>query len=103
VGIGAGIGAVAGFTAGFTIGGGGEGGRTTSRLVTAATSGEDDRFVIAVGVLNDSERFSLNRTPTGLEALKAKPKTMLAPSTLTNCQTIRRAIESLDAVTRDCD
>ena len=42
----------------------------------------------------ESVLATLNRIPIGLEELKANPRTMLAPSKPTSCQTIRRARES---------
>jgi hypothetical protein len=71
------------------------------RLVTATTVAVEGGFVIALVVLGVSKLASLKRTPTGLEALNAKPKTMLAPSTPTSCQTIRHPIESVEDATED--
>jgi hypothetical protein len=69
------------------------------RLVTATTVAVEGWFVVALVVLGDSELASLKRTPTGLDALNAKPRTMLAPSTPANCQTIRCPIESVEEAT----
>jgi len=87
------LGGAAGFVVVVSTAGVGAGGWIAIRLMTDATSGFVKSFVRVALALLVSELALLKCTPTGLDALKAKPKRTLAPSRLSNCQRIRRPIE----------